>query len=75
MIDALIIAFVVAGVAIAIRSIAKSFAGGKCSGCASSSSCGKGAHGATSCPMCESTVADMNAAVAERLSAGKAERA
>ena len=63
-IDALIIALVVAGVALAVRSIAKSFAGGKCSGCASSTSCSKGAE---SCPMCESTVADLNEAVARRL--------
>lgn len=64
MIDALIIAFVVAGVALAIRSIAKSFTGGHCSGCASSSSCAKGAE---SCPMCESTIADLDEAVARRL--------
>ena len=49
---------------LAVRSIAKSFSGGKCSGCASSKSCSKGTE---SGPMCESTVADLDEAVARRL--------
>ena len=47
MVDALIIAFVVAGVCLAVRSIARNFSKGSCAGCAKGGSCSAaGAQGA-----------------------------
>ncbi|MCI1666201.1 MAG: FeoB-associated Cys-rich membrane protein [Atopobiaceae bacterium] len=58
LVDALIIAVVVAATVLCIRRLALSSAKGKCSGCSSESSCSVARSGSGECPAARDMVAD-----------------